>query len=583
MELRYALLCLFLLLTSLKPFALEQVKLPVINIEQSSVALDEFKIGYFIDDSQNLGFEQARQKPFGVTDNVTTLGTNARVTWFKLILHNRLSQAKPLFLHLPHAYHVQQIDIYEESGQQLQRHEQLDLEQAANNPLMYRGTVVYPLKLAPDQITTLYIRSHAYSHQWFAMTLMDGENSRRALVSTHYDIALMVGMLLALVFYNCLLYFATSKKENIYYSLYLISGLVWIALSYGLVASVFNAYGSSVFMLNLSLLTMPIFLLLFMTAIFETRKFYPTEHKALQLMLLLLLATLFWGLFDISAALKPASSLAALMMLVTFSVSISLYRKGNPLVKYFLVGHSFFVIFNGIAVLFYKGLISPTYLSSHGVGIGIMLEALTLAFIISYRIKILEDIRASQEELKRQAATDPLTKLYNRRYFYSEADYQLKLAGRNGEAISVLILDIDSFKQINDNFGHHLGDRVIVALAKLLKQHCQGAEMAARFGGEEFVILLPGAPLNQALQRAEQLRLNVEAMQLTADTGDKISCTISLGIAEVEIATESIEAAVKRADHALYQAKNSGRNRVVANSSAGDQGVNTDIEINPGL
>ncbi|MDX6015550.1 diguanylate cyclase [Shewanella indica] len=583
MELRYALLCLFLLLTSLKLFALEQVKLPVINIERNSVALEEFKIGYFIDNSQNLGFEQARQKPFGVTDNVTTLGTNARVTWFKLILHNRLSQEKPLLLHLPHAYHVQQIDIYEESGQQLQRHEQLDLEQAADNPLMYRGTVVYPLTLAPDQITTLYIRSHAYSHQWFAMTLMDGENSRRALVSTHYDIALMVGMLLALVFYNCLLYFASSKKENIYYSLYLISGLVWIALSYGLVASVFNAYGSNVFMLNLSLLTMPIFLLLFMTAIFETRQFYPTEHKVLQLLLLLLFAILIWGLFDISAALKPASSMAAVMMLVTFSVSISLYRKGNPLVKYFLVGHSFFVIFNGIAVLFYKGLISPSYLSSHGVGIGIMLEALTLAFIISYRIKILEDIRASQEELKRQAATDPLTKLYNRRYFYSEADYQLKLAGRNGEAISVLILDIDSFKQINDNFGHHLGDRVIVALAKLLKQHCQGAEMAARFGGEEFVILLPGATLNQALHRAEQLRLNVEAMQLTADTGDKISCTISLGVAEVEVATESIEAAVKRADHALYQAKNSGRNRVVANSSASDQGLNTDIEINPGL
>lgn len=536
MELRYALLCLFLLLTSLKLFALEQVKLPIVDIEQSSITLDEFKIGYFIDDNQSLGFEQASQKPFSLTNNVTTLGTNARVTWFKLILHNKLSQEKPLFLHLPHAYHVQQIDIYEESGQQLQRHEQLDLEQAADNPLMYRGTVVYPLKLAPDQITTLYIRSHAYSHQWFAMTLMDEENSRRALVSTHYDIALMVGMLLALVFYNCLLYFATSKKENIYYSLYLISGLVWIALSYGLVASVFNAYGSSVFMLNLSLITMPIFLLLFMTAIFETRQFYPTEHKALQL------------------------------MLVTFSVSISLYRKGNPLVKYFLVGHSFFVIFNGIAVLFYKGLISPSYLSSRGVGIGIMLEALTLAFIISYRIKILEDIRASQEELKRQAATAPLTKLYNRRYFYSEADYQLKLAGRNGEAISVLILDIDSFKQINDNFGHHLGDRVIVALAKLLKQHCQGAEMAARFGGEEFVILLPGAPLNQALQRAEQLRINVEAMQLTADTGDRISCTISLGVAEVEIATESIEAAVKRADRALYQAKNSGRNRVCADT-----------------
>ncbi len=155
---------------------------------------------------------------------------------------------------------------------------------------------------------------------------------------------LMVGgMMLALVFYNGLLYFATSKKENIYYSLYLISGLVWIALSYGLVAKAFNAYGDAVFVLNLSLITMPIFLLLFMMAIFETHEYFRTEHRVLQGMLALLVVTFVYGLFDIATALKPASSLAALMMVVTFSVSISLFRKGgHPLVKFFLVGHTFF-------------------------------------------------------------------------------------------------------------------------------------------------------------------------------------------------------------------------------------------------
>ena len=109
-------------------------------------------------------------------------------------------------------------------------------------------------------------------------------------------------MMLALVFYNFLLYFATSKKENIFYSFYLISGVVWIALSYGLVASLFDAYGPSIFMLNLSLITMPIFLLLFMMAIFETKHVYPTEHRFLQAVLLPLCGMFVWGLFDITAA-----------------------------------------------------------------------------------------------------------------------------------------------------------------------------------------------------------------------------------------------------------------------------------------
>ncbi|MEH6356271.1 MAG: 7TM diverse intracellular signaling domain-containing protein [Marinobacter sp.] len=108
--------------------------------------------------------------------------------------------------------------------------------------------------------------------------------------------------------------------------------------------------------------------------------------------------------------------------MVTFSVGVSLLRKGHPLVKFFLVGHTFFVVFNGIAVLYYKGLVAPNYINSHGVGMGIVLEALTLAFIISYRIKVLENIRSKQNEFKQQAATDPLTQLYNRRHFVSEGE-----------------------------------------------------------------------------------------------------------------------------------------------------------------
>ena len=535
---------------------------PRVDITKPPVSLTDFSMGYFIDDSQALTYQDVTALPFTPTNSKTTLGTSARVTWFKVILDNATGEQQQLFVHLPHAYHVRAIDFYQEREGRLVDQQSLDMEEIDDDPLMYRGTAVYPLTLPADQSTTLYLRSHAYSHQWFAVEVLDEQTSRRAMISIKTDIALLVGMMLALVVYNGLLYFATSKKENIFYSFYLISGLVWIALSYGLIASTFDVYGSGVFKLNISLITMPIFLMLFMMAVFETKRFYPTEHRVLQALLVLLCGTLIWGLFDISAALKPASSLAALMMVVTFSVSISLYRKGNPLVVYFLIGHSFFVLFNGIAVLFYKGIIAHSYLSSHGVGIGIVLEALTLAFIISHRIKILEDIRASQEELKKQAATDPLTKLYNRRFFFSEADYLLELAKNRGTPLAVLVVDIDHFKQVNDQYGHSCGDQVLVSIAQTLKTHSRTKDLLARFGGEEFVVLLPEADLQEANRCAERLRAAVQALEVRVNDNDLVHSTVSIGIAEVMVGNEGVEAALNRADKALYQAKHSGRNRL---------------------
>lgn len=535
---------------------------PRVAIEPGRVQLTDFQVGYHIDPSGALTYEQVRSQPFEITGNVTSLGTNARVAWFRLILDNASSAQRQVFLHLPNAYHVKSVDIYQERDGVLVHSELIDLDQLAASSPMYGGTAVYPISLAADQSVTVYLRSFSYSHQWFALEVLDEYHSRHTLVSINIDIALMVGMLLALVFYNGLLYFATSKKENIFYSLYLISGLIWIALSYGLIASAFDLYGDAIFKLNLSLFTMPIFLLLFMMAIFETRVFYPTEHRFLQGLIILLSGALVWGLFDISAALKPASTLAALMMIVTLSVGISLYRKGHPLARYFLFGHSLFVLFNGIAVLVYKGLIAPSYLGSHGVGIGIMLEALTLAFVISHRIKLLESLRASQEDLKKQASTDPLSRLYNRRFFFPEASYLLELARGSATPLSIMTLDIDHFKRVNDEHGHACGDQVIMTVATTLKEQSRSSDLIARLGGEEFVILLPGTDLAEAARCAERIRSAVQALQITDSQNPSVAVAVSIGVAELDTTQDSIDAALARADKALYQAKNGGRNQV---------------------
>jgi len=559
---------LFLLSFFLCIFSLNALASPVININKDTVQLKNYAIEYFIDTSQIMKFEQLRNQIFHPTNSTTTLGNQASVTWYRIKLDNQEKQQQKLYLHLPKAYHLRSVAIVEESSRAnnlplLVNQTSINLNTASSHPLMYQGTVVYPFTVPAQTTTTLYIKSHAYSHQWFTAEIYNDEHSRKALVGGHLDIALLVGMMAALVFYNSLLYLATSKKENILYSLYLVSGQLWIALSYGLISKAFNTYGDLVFIFNLSVFTMPIFLVLFMMAIFETSQTYPKEHKALQAILMLLVLGFIYGLFDITSALKYAGSLALIMMLVTFSVSISLFRKGNPLIKYFLIGHTFFVIFNAYAVLYYKGLAKPNYINSHGVGIGILLEALTLAFIISYRIKILEDIRSKQVELKRQAFTDPLTQLYNRRYFMTESNLAIEKAQISKEPLSVIILDIDHFKAVNDQYGHKAGDLVLESVASAFHEFSRSKDLIARFGGEEFIFLLPNTNQIQAYDCAERIRQGIEKHNVNVSDKLTLQITVSIGIAEIEINnTETLEAAINRADQALYQAKTHGRNCV---------------------
>lgn len=166
-------------------------------------------------------------------------------------------------------------------------------------------------------------------------------------------------------------------------------------------------------------------------------------------------------------------------------------------------------------------------------------------------------------ELKTLASSDPMTRLYNRRYFNNISQHILGLAQREKQSLSLIMLDIDHFKKINDTYGHKSGDEVIISLANLMLNQQRQSDIICRYGGEEFVMLLPNTPLADATQIAEKLRRKIATQSIKSQTGDTIFFTISAGTASVNLKTEdTIEKALHRADEALYQAKNSGRNRI---------------------
>ncbi len=165
-------------------------------------------------------------------------------------------------------------------------------------------------------------------------------------------------------------------------------------------------------------------------------------------------------------------------------------------------------------------------------------------------------------ELKRRAHIDVLTGLNNRRYFFELAEQELARAKRHGAPLQALMLDVDHFKLVNDTYGHHAGDRVLQKLSEICVQTLREIDLLGRIGGEEFAILLPETKGEQALEVAERLRLAVAVATVPLEQGDSIHFTVSIGVARFVATDTKIEDMFKRADTALYAAKNAGRNRV---------------------
>ncbi|NDF12742.1 MAG: diguanylate cyclase [Proteobacteria bacterium] len=169
-----------------------------------------------------------------------------------------------------------------------------------------------------------------------------------------------------------------------------------------------------------------------------------------------------------------------------------------------------------------------------------------------------------KEELSRIANTDALTGLSNRRQFFSFLEMELKRIQRNSSDVSILLLDVDHFKRINDGYGHDVGDRVLIELAKIIKNALRETDFPARIGGEEFAIMLPDTPAEGAYWVAERVRLAVlkHGFEVGSDK-EPVNCTVSVGVASSTMGNDlDASALYKMADTRLYIAKNTGRNQV---------------------
>ena len=187
-------------------------------------------------------------------------------------------------------------------------------------------------------------------------------------------------------------------------------------------------------------------------------------------------------------------------------------------------------------------------------------EGLPKHFIIA--VQDITRLKELQRELELQAHTDYLTGLYNRRYFLDQAELELARALRYGNEVAIFMVDVDLFKQVNDDYGHKAGDFVLQKIARIMQSVLREVDILGRVGGEEFAVLLPQTSQHKALDVAERLKARVQDSPISLDNGLVIHITISIGVAMLGAKCLDLDALLQQADKGLYQAKQSGRNTV---------------------
>lgn len=180
------------------------------------------------------------------------------------------------------------------------------------------------------------------------------------------------------------------------------------------------------------------------------------------------------------------------------------------------------------------------------------------------RKKYQEALKANYKQSISMAITDGLTGLYNRHYLNTHLANMVREALSKNKPLSLAMMDLDNFKSINDTHGHDAGDRALQQLAKTIVGSTRGADLVARFGGEEFVVLMPETDMKPALEAAERIRRMVQTTPLQLTDTVQAERTISIGVATINPIGDSAESLLKRADNAAYEAKGAGKNRVVA-------------------
>jgi two-component system, sensor histidine kinase LadS len=413
----------------------------------------------------------------------------------------------------------------------------------------------------------LYLRLSGEMGVEAGLTVRNALEIMRKDILYYLAYGVFYGLMLAFAVYNFFLFISLRDRAYLYYVLYVAAGVVWQFWVQGQAKTFFGTIPAW----DMKIMWFGLGNMIIWGAAFADA-FLGLGTTSLRLHALFYAAAAA-GAADIAAGLAGWDAAAAAIShgmgiaLPLLIVATSAYRfaRGNRPAIY--LAAAWVVLATGALSFSFMGLdiLPATFWTVHGVAIGMAIETLLLSVALAERVRRLSNERSQFQRLQDRylelSITDELTGLYNRRYLISRLQSEAEHAQRLGQSLCLIFLDLDDFKSVNDSLGHASGDLVLKELASEIRSSLREGDVACRFGGEEFAIVMPGIRLRDAAGAADRLRAGFEDRPKRGTGGDPIRITISLGVVQAA-GGEGPEDIIARADKAMYRAKERGKNRV---------------------
>ena len=505
------------------------------------------------------------------TQNRQTIsrGVYVEPTWFKTTINNRASLSTQYRLTIETPW-LDYIDVYlvNDSGP-IQHIKGGDYLPISKQPIFDR---FFAMDIQFEKgLTDIYIRIATESVMPVPIKLSTVEDAIHNASNDKFQYGFLYGILVALALYNAVLFFSIRKQIFGLYALYIL-GFVVNSLSYtGYFYTFYTTHHGVHFQdyMDVSLMiTYSVIGLHFGRALLETSKYAPRLNKTiatvsntipfiiLSLFLIdqLHFATLVAFLFNTSFAI------------LTIILGVVAVKAKVKVAKIYLISSVTAAMCVSLSTAAVAGIFPYNSLTFKAIEVGMAFEGILLAVALASRFR---DAQRDKEQAEDFARKDELTDIYNRRGFkYATTELFTKFR-QNNECFGLLLLDIDKFKNVNDDFGHATGDLVIIQVANLIANTVRKIDIVARWGGEEFIVLLPLKNEIEALRLAEDIRSAIEKLDTRYfDESVKVTASIGVCITRFDDAnllrsdTVVFEKLISNADHALYQAKKNGRNNV---------------------
>ncbi|WP_175498189.1 diguanylate cyclase [Dokdonella immobilis] len=493
------------------------------------------------------------------TVDIPNLGNRSPPRWLHFAIDNTQPAARDYRIYVAEGW-TDRVDAWLIRAGEIRLHWQGGDERSPSHYLRPGIGFAFDASLPPGP-SELFLRVDSVDSVALAPRIVALADASELEGAAQHWLGLVHGFLLALVVTYGLLWLTLRETSLLRYVAYVASYL-YMHLAYsGIAAHALwpdsPAIGRFAILVGMTLFASSG--IAFARQFLRMRQWAPRLDRTLAWLVRLALAAM--AIFVVANAQGPAVDfafayiMAFTLLMVAFGVLGVRHRQDQA--KLFLVASLISMIGAMVATLAVMGKLPFNAVTFRAIEIGVMTEASIWALALGLRLRRDREGRVRALQL---AQHDPLTGLLNRRGFLDRALPALKTASSAATPLAVIMLDIDHFKSINDQHGHDAGDRTLVAVAECLRDLVSSDGLIARWGGEEFVILLPAMPQTEAVATAERLRARLADLTVILSDGREIRLTVSLGIAISTTAT-GLEDLLRQADDALYKAKQAGRNR----------------------